>query len=88
MGADGEFVDREVDLFRFNDPSEITGSGDSHRKMEVQANQFAAALLMPRNMVEEKFKAGITDLANLAHLFRVSEEAMGYRLDQLGLVNG
>lgn len=83
---DGEFVDNEVDLFRFTEPSESNSPEYEHRRMEVQANQFAAALLMPARLVEEVFQEVTKDLSELARYFKVSEEAMGYRLNQLGLV--
>lgn len=53
---------------------------------EVQANKFAAALLMPRKFIEkdvQSFKeTGITKAATefLAKKYHVSEEAMTYRL--------
>lgn len=75
---DGEFYDSEVDLFR------ETGSPKS-KQVEVQANQFAAALLMPKDLVREALKH-TSGVANLARVFNVSEEAMGIRLAQLGIV--
>ena len=79
--ADGDFVDSTVDLFRDEDtPPEATGS----RRAEVQANQFAAALLMPGEFVRESF-AECKDLNELARHFNVSESAMGFRLSRLGL---
>ena len=54
------------------------------RDAEIQANQFAAALLMPADLVRAAF-AKCQDLGELARLFNVSEAAMGFRLDRLGL---
>lgn len=57
---------------------------------EIEANQFAAALLMPSSLLlesiqrlgaEELYDAHIT---NLASIFRVSEQAMTIRLSVLG----
>jgi Zn-dependent peptidase ImmA (M78 family) len=60
-------------------------------QMEVQANQFAASLLMPTRLVREhvdqrpKPLADI-DVSELARTFNVSEQAMTIRLSTLGLV--
>lgn len=57
---------------------------------EIQANSFAAALLMPelelRKRVPEHITAVHSDQVDeLADEFRVSSQAMGYRLSDLGL---
>jgi Zn-dependent peptidase ImmA (M78 family) len=61
---------------------------------EIEANAFAAELLMPRSLVLEQVvellpKSGVGDPARLAsHLarrFDVSEQAMEFRLANLGL---
>ena len=55
---------------------------------EIEANAFAASLLMPRHMIDERINAaeGITDieLYRLATRFEVSEQAMTLRLVRLG----
>jgi Zn-dependent peptidase ImmA (M78 family) len=51
---------------------------------EVWANRFAAALLMPRDLVEEQYRE-LPEVAILAGRFAVSAEAMSYRLRFLGL---
>ena len=51
---------------------------------EIYANQFAASLLMPREEVERRKKEG-AGTAILAAEFGVSEDAMHYRLVNLGL---
>jgi Zn-dependent peptidase ImmA (M78 family) len=79
LAADGDFVDTQVDLFR---DAEAGESGS--RTVEVQANQFAAALLMPEGLVREAF-GRTQNLSELARLFNVSEEAMAIRLGRLGL---
>jgi Zn-dependent peptidase ImmA (M78 family) len=58
---------------------------------EVEANQFAAALLMPSRYVRaEAAKRGMpildSDVTALATLFRVSDQAMTIRLSALGLL--
>lgn len=79
--GDGEFIDSTIDLFRVETPDDIASE---HKRKEVQANQFAAALLMPRQLVMETY-TDVKDIKELAHIFNVSETAMGIRLSQLGL---
>jgi Zn-dependent peptidase ImmA (M78 family) len=63
---------------------------------EVEANRFAAELLMPRLLVDESVKSKMQqkphtrdDLVTiLAHEFDVSTDAMGYRLINLGIITG
>jgi Zn-dependent peptidase ImmA (M78 family) len=50
---------------------------------EIQANQFAAKLLMPSWMVNAYARVGAR-LTALAGLFDVSPQAMRIRLEQLG----
>ena len=59
--------------------------------MEVQANQFAASLLMPARLVREHVDQrpkplGDIDVSELARKFNVSEQAMTIRLTTLGLL--
>ena len=79
---DGEFVDSEADLFRqsHEDHKEIT----SDRRREIQANMFAAALLMPADEVVKNWQK-TRSVEDLARIFNVSPSAMGFRIDQLGL---
>lgn len=52
---------------------------------EVQANRFAADLLMPDFIVRHVVgELGVRDVGDLAKLFNVSEVAMGYRIKHLG----
>lgn len=61
---------------------------------EIQANQFAAALLMPRKFLEKDVKSfketGLTKQTTefLAKKYHVSEEAMTFRLLNLNLLSG
>ena len=61
--------------------------------VEIRANQFAAALLMPQNLLDaaiEKLDINANcisfynDVYNLAKAFDVSEQAMRFRLTNLG----
>ena len=55
--------------------------------VEREANQFAAALLMPAQMLQIAIKQGHTSITGLARLFGVSEVAMKWRLVNLKLIN-
>jgi Zn-dependent peptidase ImmA (M78 family) len=71
-----------------------TVSGTGTVKEEMEANQFAAALLMPAPWVREEFARHRFDLGddatllNLCRRFGVSIHAMTYRLMNLGLLPG
>lgn len=57
---------------------------------EIQANAFAAALLMPEHAIRARVKKPITPIQSdevdeFAEVFGVSSQAMGYRLIDLGL---
>jgi Zn-dependent peptidase ImmA (M78 family) len=63
---------------------------------EVQANAFAAELLMPRKFVEREVERVLTKRRNvtphqlageLGKTFHVSPEAMSYRLENLGILD-
>ncbi|MDE2402671.1 MAG: ImmA/IrrE family metallo-endopeptidase [Burkholderiales bacterium] len=79
------FIDKSV--FRRDDES---STGNDHE--EVEANQFAAALLMPSELVRNEIKKHAFDLddeddvGNLAKRFNVSTAAMSFRLENLGLL--
>lgn len=68
-----------------------TKSSAGEDRIEVQANLFAAALLMPQDLVLReirhcKFDLGDEDaLEQLAATFNVSQQAMSYRLSNLGV---
>lgn len=65
-------------LFRLDDASTET--------LEREANNFAASLLMPADLVIKGWQ-DVGDIENLARIFKVSVIAMSIRLSQLGLVN-
>jgi len=55
---------------------------------EVEANRFAAELLMPSNIIRLAImEKSITQVARLAKAFGVSEAAMMYRLKNLGWIS-
>lgn len=87
LGHNGDFfLDRAI-LFRNSRSSEGTDS------REVDANRFAAELLMPENLVRERFENGFDDrdedeiVSLLARIFEVSTQAMAIRLQSLGLIS-
>lgn len=66
------------------------GYGDETRqaqRIERVCDHFAASLLMPRIWVKRAYGHGIQDVAALAGLFNVSEEAMYIRLQFLGIID-
>lgn len=60
--------------------------------MEIEANNFAAALLMPEQYLREVYSAFSRDMPitmrieELAKYFQVSTQAMFYRLQNIGLI--
>ena len=81
--GDHELVHNKVDMFRMSAPPDEP-SYTSERLMEIEANRFAAALLMPAEFVRQKWDE-LRSIEKLARIFNVSEEAMGYRIGDLGL---
>jgi len=76
---------------RINKRDEVSSAATDHE--EIQANAFAAALLMPEEMVqaavEREVSLGIDSrddlIQSLAEEFDVGGEAMGFRLINLGV---
>lgn len=52
------------------------------KRLEVQANMFAASLLMPRSMVVDAM-FDTEDLGNLSQIFFVSRAAIGHRVSRV-----
>lgn len=77
------FVDKSAVYYR----NQLSTAGtDVH---EIEANNFAAALLMPESLLKadiENIVGSITDthVVRLATKYGVSEQAMGFRLMHLG----
>jgi len=84
----GHFVKghlRDRPLFR--DPSKNFNL-DNYDIHEVEANNFAANLLMPKEKIDFLlYNEGITSIAEMAGLLRVSEAAMTYRLRNMGYIS-
>jgi Zn-dependent peptidase ImmA (M78 family) len=86
---DGEHV--HVDRGNFISRRDSTSSTGLDPK-EIEANQFAASLLMPPDLLKKEVEdLGVPQLldnhvAHLAKQFKVSEHAMTIRLTRLGLL--
>lgn len=81
LDNEGEFVDSKEDMFR----TETNSPNGRRYHKEVEANEFAAALLMDAKRVREVWN-DYKDIDNIARIFMVSESAMDIRLKSLGLI--
>lgn len=61
-------------------------SNQQLRQREIEANAFAAELLMPASLVEQAVGRYGKDVGALAELFDVSSQAMQFRLEKLLLL--
>ncbi|MGH9877764.1 MAG: ImmA/IrrE family metallo-endopeptidase [Nitrososphaerales archaeon] len=83
------YVDKA--LFSVNLRDDV--SSEASNKDEIEANCFAAALLMPKQMLLSDLEGQEVDLENeddllgLARKYRVSLQAMTFRLANLGLIS-
>ena len=75
-------VDSDVNMYRRRSAGREEDPAD--RQREYQANMFAVEFLMPEEKVREAYRV-TDDLTRLADVFDVSEEAMGYRVNDLRL---
>ena len=89
QGQQEVHVDHTKDLqIKLRGPASSTGTDEE----EVEANLFAAELLMPTRFLEKDFAAGIefedddAAVAKLAKRYGVSTQAMSIRLGNLGLM--
>lgn len=81
------FIDKMPKVMYRNNAS-TTGEIQKER----EANAFAAALLMPKDLVKDEinkcFYGGDAAIRHLAKEFKVSEQAMSFRLSNLGYYIG
>lgn len=77
------FVDPEINMFLATQVATASERDDSGVR-ETQANIFAAALLMPAELVIREFRS-LPIINKLAQRFEVSRQAMGHRLANLPL---
>ncbi|MEI7187195.1 ImmA/IrrE family metallo-endopeptidase [Dickeya dianthicola] len=74
---------RDGEMHRDNVENYSSGAQDVR---EVQANKFAAQLLMPEKAIRYYItRKGVTTTLGLAKIFNVSEAAMHWRLREIGL---
>ena len=66
-------------------PSLYRTDGTNSAVIEREANNFAASLIMPKDLVAKAWDE-LQDIEELAKIFKVSSVAMSIRLDRLGLV--
>jgi Zn-dependent peptidase ImmA (M78 family) len=76
----GHFVLHKKSVGHKNEDNYLLRSDGMSSRQEVEANQFAASLLMPMDLIEQAMKSGITTPSALAKHFKVSEIAMSIRL--------
>lgn len=76
-----EDLDNDVMLRKYSlDP------GDQKEPREMEANKFAAALLMPPQLVTRYWNTP-SNVADIAQIFGVSQTAASWRLHNLGLLD-
>jgi Zn-dependent peptidase ImmA (M78 family) len=80
-------VDKSFPVSRRLSRDEASATGTE--RIEIQANQFAATLLMPENYLRRALEKGLFDidddslLTEVARQFRVSKQALEYRIRNL-----
>lgn len=93
MFLDGSFS-KGISEKNSNNKKTFHRDGKSHtgdNEVEVEANRYAAALIMPEELVFQEIKMLSIDLADefdvkrLAQKFKVSEQAMTHRVGSLGI---
>ncbi len=84
----GHYVSRESDpsAYEYIDLRDTIWSASRVDPQEIWANAFAANLLMPETRIRELVADGSTPTA-LSVYFGVSQDALKFRLDNLGLLN-
>jgi len=76
----GHLADGDDELIE----NEMRFRSEAWNSEEREANAFAAELLMPERWVRDATNAGIIEPKDLATMFGVSEQAMLFRLANLG----
>lgn len=76
----GHFVLHKEAVGHKNEDNYLLRSDGMSNRQEVEANQFAASLLMPFDLIESAMRNGVTTPKELAKHFNVSEIAMCIRL--------
>lgn len=79
-----DFTEMEMATLAYDDEAQRKKQG----RLETKANQFAADLLMPMKWVRNDFREySADDLTTLARRYKVSEQALWFRLINLKLVS-
>jgi len=83
LKADNGIVDNDSWL---DGPNMLYRADDMEKtQLELEANNFAATLLMPEDLLRRAWKA-FGSIQECARIFRVSAVAMSIRLTKLGLI--
>lgn len=69
----------------FGDNAQLNPVAPFSPQHEIQANKYAAQILMPKSAIESTYNHGSDNFAELAKTFSVSPLAMKIRLNNLGL---
>ena len=83
--SDGDRVHRKHTDKLYGSASEDNSPDPFEPKHEVQANRFAADVLMPRSHIARMYDRDKDNYGELAGRFKVSQEAMKIRLANLNL---
>lgn len=82
------YLDSKQTSYFFRDKNSSTGVND----IEIEANEFAAQILMPQKLIDQlikKYNLSMTDdddLSLLAKKLKVSEQALTFRLAKLNYI--
>jgi Zn-dependent peptidase ImmA (M78 family) len=83
----GHYILHPSEILHYDRPEAIHFRAKNVSSLqEVEANYFAAELLMPEGYIMSCIENGIRSVSELAKQFKVSDEAMSYRLMNLGLI--
>ena len=78
---DGRMQDWPIDLFWSKEPA---ADASDDWILEIEANWFAAELMMPSEFVRDEWTRN-PSIQSLARVFDITEEAIGYRIADLNL---
>ncbi|MEP5167457.1 MAG: ImmA/IrrE family metallo-endopeptidase [Shimia thalassica] len=82
LKAEGKLNRHTDQLFDGAEKNEVAPLSPRH---EVEANQYAARLLMPAVLVRKHYDKAADNFGDMANMFGVSQQAMKIRLANLGL---
>lgn len=76
----GHFVLHRDSVGERNEDNYLLRSENMSNRQEVEANKFAASLLMPMDLIQGEMNRGNSSVSGLANTFGVSPTAMSIRL--------